>query len=106
MPIDGPWWVFSDVLIDSERDLPGVYELGNAAGEVVYIGSSADVRRRLQEHWDEPANSSVKRYTTQYRVDYLACERVLYERHLKTHRKPPICSRSEPVGYATAVRLR
>jgi predicted GIY-YIG superfamily endonuclease len=110
MPIDGPWWVFSDVLIDSERDLPGVYELGNAAGEVVYIGSSTEVRRRLQEHWSEPATSSVRRYTTQYRVeyreDYLARERVHYERHLKTHRTPPICSEGEPIGYAASVRLR
>lgn len=29
MPIDEPWWVFDDVLIASEREMPGVYELGN-----------------------------------------------------------------------------
>jgi hypothetical protein len=110
MPIDGRWWVFSDVLIDSERDLPGAYELGNAAGEVVYIGSAAEIRRRLQEHWSEPPGSCVKRHATQYRVeyreDYLACERDLYRWHLKTHRRPPTCSRSEPVGLAASVRLR
>jgi predicted GIY-YIG superfamily endonuclease len=99
MPIAGSWWVFSDVLIDSEQDIPGVYELGNAAGEVIYIGSSPAIRRRLREHWSEPTNSLVKRHTTQYRVeyreDYLARERNLYGWHLRTHRRPPICRKGQ-----------
>ena len=95
MPIDSSWWVFGDVIIASERELPGVYELGNAAGEVIYIGSSSDICRRLREHWIEPPGSCVKRNTTQYRVeyrsDYLARQRELHESHLKLHSKPPLC---------------
>ena len=95
MPIDGSWWVFGDVLIATERELPGVYELGNAAGEVIYIGSSTNICRRLREHWIDSTSSCVKRNATQYRVeyraDYLARERELYEGHVKIHSKPPIC---------------
>jgi len=95
MPIAQPWWVFGDVLIASERELPGVYELGNASGEVIYIGSSNNVARRLREHWVDVGNSCVKRYTTQYRVEYgancLTRERELYALHVQLHAKPPLC---------------
>jgi GIY-YIG catalytic domain-containing protein len=95
MPIDGQWWVFGDVIIASERDVPGVYELGNAAGQVIYIGGSSKIRRRLREHWIDSTTSCVKRNTTQYRVeyrvDYLARERELYELHVKVHAAPPLC---------------
>jgi hypothetical protein len=95
MPIVGSWWVFGDVLIASEHEFPGVYELGNAAGEVIYIGSSANICRRLREHWIEPSTSCVKRHTSQYRVeycsDYVARERELYDSHLRLHSKPPLC---------------
>lgn len=95
MPIEQPWWVFGDVLIASERELPGVYELGNAAGEVIYIGSSNNVARRLREHWVDAGSSCVKRYATQYRVEYdanyLARERELYALHMRIHAKPPRC---------------
>ncbi len=93
MPIEAPWWVFGDVLIASERELPGVYELGNAAGEVIYIGSSANICRRLREHWVESDDSWVKRYTTQYRIeyrsDYVAREHELCDLHLRLHAELP-----------------
>jgi excinuclease UvrABC nuclease subunit len=96
MPINAPWWVFGDVIIASERELSGVYELGNVAGEVIYIGSSANIRRRLREHWADSSDSCTKRNTTQYRVeyrsDYLAREQELYDLHVKLHSKPPLCS--------------
>jgi predicted GIY-YIG superfamily endonuclease len=95
MSIDAPWWVFADVIIASEQELPGVYELGNAAGEVIYIGSSANIRRRLRQHWVASGDSCVKRHATQYRVeyrsDYRARERELYDLHVRRYAKPPLC---------------
>jgi hypothetical protein len=100
MPIRAQWWVFTDVIIDSEQDLPGVYELGNAAGEAIYIGSSNEIRRRLMQHWNESNSSCVKRNTRQYRVeytgDYLVRERELFDEHVKAHGQPPLCSASAP----------
>ena len=110
MPIHESWWVFGDVIIASERELPGVYELGNAAGEVIYIGSSANICRRLREHWVESSDSCVKRNTTQYRVeyrsDYQARERELYESHVKRNSKPPLCSGEMEAANPVPVLLR
>ena len=96
MSINAPWWVFADAVIDSDRDSPGVYELGNAAGEVIYIGSADELRRRLKEHWHEPETTCLKKNTTQYRLeytpDYLAEERQLYEQHMRVYGKPPLCN--------------
>jgi len=110
MPIEQPWWVFGDVLIASERELPGVYELGNDSGDVIYIGSSNNVARRLREHWVDGGNSCLKRYTTQYRVEYdpnyLARERELYAVHMQVHAKPPRCGSDMDAVSPPAASLR
>jgi predicted GIY-YIG superfamily endonuclease len=99
MPITTQWWVFADAIIESEQDAPGVYELGNAAGEVIYIGSSTDLRYRLKEHWNEPDVTCVKTKATQYRVEYrdnhIARERELHDEYLRTHGLPPPCNRTK-----------
>src|SRR5436309_15494738 len=43
------WWYFSRGTVESDRDDPGVYEMGNASDSVVYIGSAEALRRRLKE---------------------------------------------------------
>ena len=100
MSINAPWWVFADAVIDSDQDLPGVYELGNAAGEVIYIGSSSELRRRLKEHWHEPNGTCVRKNTTQYRLeyrpDYLAGERELFEQYVRDYGRPPLCNEARP----------
>src|SRR5213594_3319057 len=54
MPLTAaPWWYFSRGTVESDRDDPGVYEMGNASDSVVYIGSSDALRRRLKEHLSE-----------------------------------------------------
>ena len=103
MSIDAPWWVFGDVIIASERELPGVYEFGNAAGEVIYIGGSVNICRRLREHWVASSDSCVKSHATQYRVeyrsDYLARERELYDLYVKRYSKPPLCGGEADAGH-------
>jgi predicted GIY-YIG superfamily endonuclease len=96
MGITGQWWVFADAIIESEDDLPGVYELANAAGDVIYIGGSDDLRRRLKEHWNEPRTTCVKthaaRYRVEYRRDFLARERELYDEHMRIFGAAPLCN--------------
>lgn len=41
MPINTPWRAFSEGAINFEHDEAGVYELGDTAGSVIYIGSSS-----------------------------------------------------------------
>jgi excinuclease UvrABC nuclease subunit len=100
MPIQAQWWSFVESVIEVDRDDPGVYELGDNDGVVVYIGSSNEVRRRLKEHLNEASESCVRQNVTHYRIEYTANyasrEQELYKYHLATYGKPPECNNSRP----------
>jgi GIY-YIG catalytic domain len=98
MPIPTQWWSFDESMVRIDRDQPGVYELGDDTGTVVYIGSSQELGKRLAEHLREPESSCVRRNATQYRIEYThECEnreRELYKVHIATYGKPPRCNDS------------
>ena len=96
MPLTAaPWWHFSRATVESDRDDPGVYEMGDASDSVVYIGSSDALRRRLKEHLSE-SGTCIRKNTVRYRIeytkDYQARERQLYDKHIKIHGTPPKCN--------------
>jgi len=96
MPLTAaPWWYFSRGTVESDRDDPGVYEMGNASDSVVYIGSSDALRRRLKEHLSE-SGTCIRKNTVRYRIeytkDYQAREQQLYDEHVKIHGEPPQCN--------------
>ena len=96
MPLTAaPWWHFSRATVESDRDDPGVYEMGDASDSVVYIGSSDALKRRLNEHLSE-SGTCIRKNTVRYRIeytnDYQARERQLYDQHVKIHGKPPQCN--------------
>jgi predicted GIY-YIG superfamily endonuclease len=100
MPIAGQWWTFAENIVQYEYDAPGVYELANAAQQVVYIGASDQVRRRLREHLAAPPNSCIRRNAALYRVEYTEhCwrrERELYDEHVRRFGRPPVCNDVRP----------
>jgi excinuclease UvrABC nuclease subunit len=67
----GSWWVFSDALVETDRDDPGVYQLADPNAELVYIGSAKEVRRRLKEHLVEETTSCIKRCAAKYQIEYI-----------------------------------
>ena len=100
MPLTAaPWWYFSRGTVESDRDDPGVYEMGNASDSVIYIGSSDALRRRLKEHLSE-SGTCIRKNTVRYRIeytkDYQARERQLYDQHVKIHGEPPQCKTASP----------
>ena len=102
MPLTAaPWWHFSRGTVESDRDDPGVYEMGNASDSVVYIGSSDALRRRLKEHLSE-SGTCIRKHTVRYRIeytkDYQARERQLYDKHVKIHGEPPQCNDPPALG--------
>ncbi len=102
MPLTAaPWWYFSRGTVESDRDDPGVYEMGNASDSVVYIGSSDALRRRLKEHLSE-SGTCIRKNTVRYRIeytkDYQARERQLYDQHVKIHGEPPQCNLPRRTG--------
>ncbi len=102
MPITSQWWTFTETVINLDKNQSGVYELGDASGSVVYIGSTNGMKRRLLEHLNEPATTCIKRRTTKYRIEYTANfarrEQELYDEHVRIHRAAPACNDVRPAG--------
>jgi len=100
MPIIRPWWTFIETVVNYERDEPGAYELGDAREDVVYTGSTDEIRRHLKEHLNEPSSSCIKQNAVKYRVEYArnykAREQELYDEYVKSHDRPPICNEARP----------
>ena len=82
-------------MINTEKDAPGVYELGDVHGTVLYIGSAMQVKRRLMEHLKEPPGSCLHGKVRQYRVEYTqnfkAREQQLFESHVALCGHSPEC---------------
>ena len=93
------WWTFSDNLVNTEKDSPGVYEFGNAQQSVVYIGSSGKVKTRLHQHLngdDSCINTHAKYYRVDYRNDYVAEERRRYDAFMAANGRAPRCNDRRP----------
>jgi len=94
------WWSFTEGMVDSDRNEAGVYEFENSAGTIVYIGSSNDVKRRLQEHLGENTTSCIKknaaRYRIEYRSDYQSAERAYYDDFVSRYGRAPQCNQVRP----------
>ena len=90
-------------MVASDQEQAGVYELLNAQGVVVYIGSSDNLKRRMGEHVNESLNDCIKKYAVKYRLEYTwnykAREKQLYDGHVRIHGRPPICNKVAPTGY-------
>ena len=96
------WWTFNDGMINSDKDEGGVYEFANGAGQIVYIGSSGTIRSRLKQHLSEDAKTCIKTNAAQYRIDYrsdyAAEERRLYDEFVRQNGRPPKCNDIRPPG--------
>ena len=102
MPIIRSWSTFIETVVNYERDEPGIYEFGDAGGDVIYTGSTNAIRRHLKEHLDQPSSNCIKEHATKYRVEYTpnykAREQELYDEYVKTHGRPPICNEARTPG--------
>ena len=93
------WWAFTENLVNTEQDSPGVYELGNSSKNVVYIGSTNAIKRRLLEHLggsDPCINTHAKYYRVDYRPDYATEERRRYDAFVIANGRPPRCNDRRP----------
>lgn len=94
------WWTFSDGMVTSDRDDPGVYQFANADNAIVYIGSSNEIRRRLKEHLSEDAKGCIKKnaakYRIEYRADYKTAERAYYDEFVRSYKRAPQCNDVRP----------
>jgi hypothetical protein len=94
------WWDFREGLVDSDLDQAGVYVFADSNGQIVYVGSSIQVRRRLKEHLGEGTTSCIKRcaarYAIEYTSSYVSREREVYDSVVRSTGKPPRCNSVRP----------
>src|SRR2546428_11504377 len=92
MPLTAaPWWHFSRATVESDRDDPGVYEMGDASDSVVYIGSSDALKRRVNRplNWTgPPIPKDTGRCPIAYTQDYQARARQPSDNKNKTSCTP------------------
>jgi excinuclease UvrABC nuclease subunit len=100
MPIRNNWWSFT---IDCIRKVPeeaGVYELGNAKQDVVYIGSATkSIQSRLKSHIKAKKCIRVKyfRYRRiKWNENAKEEERRLIKAHIRIHGEPPSLVEKSP----------
>lgn len=72
---------------------PGVYALNDASGNIIYIGGSDDLKRRLTEHLpeNETDNPCIRRSATQFQ--YLVIAGWQTEEQRLINRYSPACNR-------------
>ena len=88
MPINRVWHSFAREVIKVLPDKAGVYELGDAKGEVVYIGSSnTSVRGRLLKHKERTRFMHVKCFRFQRADPFFDEPRKLERKHCELFRK-------------------
>jgi hypothetical protein len=96
------WWTFRESLIEYEHNYQAVYEFGDSSETVIYIGGAHELQLCLTRHFNEPADSCIKKYARRYRyeytADYLGRELRLYDEHVAAYGKPPACNSSRPPG--------
>lgn len=93
----GRWWAFNANNVALDRDDPATYELGNQAG-VIYIGSSATLKTRLQRHLNstDACIRSATHYRYDYRNDYKEEETRRYDAFVRANGRAPRCNDVRP----------
>jgi hypothetical protein len=89
------WWTFSSTLVEFDRDDGAVYEFADADKNVIYIGSTDALKRRLREHLDKTSgciSQNAKLYRYEYTTNYTSKDSRLFEEFQRTHIFPPFCN--------------
>jgi len=83
-----------------DQNQAGVYEFGNSSNDVVYIGSTNDMKRRLKEHLGENTTTCIKQSAKVYRIEYTpnyaTRERELVDEFIQTYGRLPRCNSVRP----------
>ena len=91
------WWSFDGAMVNLDQNAGAVYELGDSAGNIVFIGGASALKQRLRKHLEENERSCIKKNASQYRYDYrwdyAEEEKRMYDDYVRTFGKPPRCNK-------------
>ncbi|QIB75711.1 GIY-YIG nuclease family protein [Halogeometricum borinquense] len=96
MPIKKNWSKATKQQIKSKvPEKKGIYEL-KSFGEVKYVGSSSDLRRRLLEHLDDRNPNYYRFKKLGFFSSLKNAEREHYDRHVDKYGQPPTWNEKRP----------
>ncbi len=95
--IPGDFYNWDKDSIEKVPARPGVYGLYDAGRNLIYIGSSSNLRGRFTDYWnsnfaEDPCKRSTKAYKMEFRDDYELRERGLLEQYRSEHGNLPKCN--------------
>lgn len=94
------WYSFNDKMVDYDRNQGAVYEFADISGNIIYIGSTNELQRRMKEHLSENAKGCIRTNASQYRYDYrsdfAAEEKRLYDSFVRANGRAPRCNSISP----------
>ena len=98
MPIGNAWHSLAN---EDAPEASGVYELGNSNGTVVYIGSSGNLRERINQHANADGRSCIGKNASRFRYErtssYISRERELFTEYKDSHGgEIPPCNENDP----------
>ena len=93
------WWSFTKANVATDNDNGAVYEFGDSIKNVVYIGSSGQLKTRLQQHLngdDTCINTNAKHYRFAYTASYKTEEKGRFAAFVKANSRMPLCNDVTP----------
>ena len=94
MPIRKEWLEFTPQNVAAVTDKDGVYELGDADKNVIFIRGTANLRPTLQENLadTEPCLKKAKFFRFEEVFMYTMRESELIQQHMRLNKKLPECN--------------
>ena len=97
MPIDGGLYSWNEITVNGIAQRAGVYAFYNINRELIYIGSSNNLRERFQGYWannfqDDPCKRDTTCYRREVTENYEQRERELLEEYQRQHNQLPRCN--------------
>ena len=102
MAIRNPWHrLYSPKTIKRIPRRAGAYELGNKYQTVIYIGETSNLRRRMDEHVDDPKNDCIRKNARLFHYEivraHITRQRTLLKEYKDSHHgKIPPCNIQDP----------
>ncbi len=105
-----PQSLISPLIVDTLPDTPGVYRFFGANNQLLYVGQSSSLRRRVKEHLYRAASpTSLEILKRAVRVDIQVCanelEAFVAEGDAITQEKPALNARNSEHGHVRYLRL-
>lgn len=95
--IPGKYYAWSEGNTKKIAEKPGVYALYDEDYNLIYIGSSSNLRERFSQYWatrfgEDVCKRATRTYKREFTAEYEAREKKLLEQYRREHGRLPACN--------------